>query len=160
MNFDWDTFTYDETWLRQAVQAEVESGCDIQVGGKPAIASTVRSPQLQAQLHKVKILSILFNELHVLLQQADLGSATEAAFVRGRQLIQVQLSQLSSEHQAYFEALVVEDATTSENHPLRSQLTHVLCRLLSPADWQEIAQAAMGSLQSHLLEQVSLQRSA
>jgi hypothetical protein len=60
MNFDWDTFTYDEVWLRQAAQVEVESGCDIQVGGKSAAASTVGSSQLQAQLHQVKILSILF----------------------------------------------------------------------------------------------------
>lgn len=160
MQFDWDSFTYDEAWLRQAVRTEVETQWDAQIGGSPLMASTSNSPKLQAQLRRVKILSILFQELHTLLEQANLGSATEAAFVKGRELIGQRLTHVSPEQQTYFEALLAEEAATSESRPLRAQLPQVLRHLLSPEDWQDIAQVAMCSIQTHLLEQVSLQRSA
>ncbi len=51
---------------------------------------------------------------------------------------------------------MVEDATPSEDQPLRAQLRQVLCSLLVQADWQQIAQAAMKIIQTHLLEQVAL----
>lgn len=160
MPFDWDTFTYDEAWLRQAVQAEAALECDLQVGGKPATALSVAWPQLQPQLDQVKILSLLFSELRALLREANLGAGAEAALIKGRLLIQRQLSHLSSEQQAYFDALILEETSASEDRPLRSQLTSVLCQMLSPADWQEIAQAAMTSIQAQILQQVSLQTSA
>ncbi len=159
MPFDWDTFTYDEAWLRQAVQAEVALACDLQVGGNPATARSIAWPQLQPQLDQIKILSLLFDELRALLRQANLGAGAEAALIKGRLLIQRQLSQLSSEQRAYFDALMLEETSASQDRPLRSQLPTVLCQMLSPADWQEIAQAAMASIQAQILQQVSLQTS-
>ena len=32
MNFDWETFTYDEDWLREAVRLEEEADCDVSAG--------------------------------------------------------------------------------------------------------------------------------
>lgn len=160
MHFDWNRFTYNEAWLHQAVQTEVDSDWDAQVGASTSLPPKPSAHQIQAQLRQVKILSLLFQELHALLQQANLGAATEAASVKGRQLIYQQLPHLSPQQQAYFEALLQEEKTTLDDRPLRAQLPQVLRNILSPQDWQEIAQAAMSSIQSHLMEHVSLQRSA
>jgi hypothetical protein len=160
MHFDWDRFTYDEAWLRQAVQTEVDSDWDAQIGANPSLPPKPSAPQLQAQLRQVKILSLLFQELHALLQQANLGAATEATSIKGRQLIHQQIANLSPQQQAYFEALLEEEKTTLDDRPLRAQLPQVLRNLLSPEDWQEIAQVAMSSIQTHFMEQISLQRSA
>lgn len=32
MHFDWETFTYDSEWLREAVRIEDEADCDISAG--------------------------------------------------------------------------------------------------------------------------------
>jgi len=46
MQFDWDTFTYDEEWLRQAAQIEEEVDCDICAGydDLQAIMRTIPKP--------------------------------------------------------------------------------------------------------------------
>ena len=65
---------------------------------------------------------MLFGELHRLLEQANLGSGTEAALIQGRQLIQVRLSQLSLEPQTSWEALLAEEANPTERS-LKAQLS-------------------------------------
>jgi hypothetical protein len=101
---------------------------------------------------------MLFGELHRLLERANMGSGTEAALVRGRQLIQGRLSQLSLEQQTDLEALLAEEEANPAEKSSRMQLSPMLCTLLSESDWQEIAQAAMDSIQVHLLEHVSQQQ--
>lgn len=162
MPFDWNAFTYDEAWLLEAVQIEAETGCDVQIGGDAthSILPSIDPTQLQAQLNQVRLQSMLFSELRILLNQANLGSGTEAALTEGRQLVRARLQHLTPQQQQYFEALIAEDATLSENKPLRTQLGQVLCSLLSQSDWQQIALSAMRSIQTHLLEQVALRHSA
>lgn len=157
MSFDWENFTYDIVWLQEAVQIEAEAGCDIQIGGKALGFAPLSAPsQLQAQLKQVRIQSLLFGELRALLEKADLGAGTEAALTEGRRLLRARLQQLTSEQHQYFAALIAEDETISEDKPLRVQLRQVLCPLLSQTDWQQIAQAAMGEIQTHLFQQVAL----
>jgi hypothetical protein len=158
MPFDWETFTYDRDWLQTAVQLEEASEQDLQIGVQTSRPIAIEPTQLQTQLKRVKLLSILFGELRHLLERADLGSGTEAALVQGRQFIQARLSQLSLEQQEFFEALLAEAEANSAEKPLRSQLHQMLCSLLTESDWQEIAQAAMSSLQAHLLEQITGQQ--
>jgi hypothetical protein len=158
MPFDWETFTYDETWLRDAVRLEAQSEQDVQIGVQSPHPLLIKPTQLRSQLRQVKILSMLFSELRYLLEQANLGSGTEAAFVQGRQLIQTRLSQLGLDQQKYFEALFAEQEANLAEKPLRSQLHQRLCSLLTESDWQEIAQAAMSSIQAHLLEQITVRQ--
>jgi hypothetical protein len=158
MQFDWEAFTYDESWLREAVQLESKLAQDVQIGVQTSYPPTIEPTQLQNQLKHVKILSMLFGELRRLLERANLGSGTEAALVQGRQLIQVRLSQLSLEQQTDLEALLAEEEANPAEKSSRMQLSPMLCTLLSESDWQEIAQAAMDSIQVHLLEHVSQQQ--
>lgn len=159
MQFDWEAFTYDESWLQETVQLESKLDQDVQIGVQTSRPLAIEPAQLQNQLKQVKILSMLFGELHCLLERANLGSGTEAALVQGRQLIQVRLSQLSLEQQAYLKSLLAEEEANPAEPLLRTQLRPMLCTMLSESDWQEIAQAAMGSIQVHLLEHVSQQQS-
>lgn len=158
MPFDWETFTYDRDWLQTAVQLEEASEQDLQIGVQPSRPLAIEPTQLQTQLKRVKLLSILFGELRHLLEQADLGAGTEAALVQGRRFIQARLSQLSLEQQEFFEALLAEAEANSVEKPLRSQLHQRLCSLLTESDWQEIAQAATSSIQAHLLQQITGQQ--
>lgn len=161
MPFDWETFNYDQNWLQEAIQLEAASEQDVQIGGVcTSRPLSIDSTQLQDQLKRVKLLSILFSELRDLLERANLGSGTEAALTQGRQSIQVRIAQLSPEQQEYLEALLAEEEANPAEKPLRSQLNLMLCSLLTESDWQGIAQAAMNSIQTRLLEQVIVQQSA
>lgn len=154
MSFDWENFTYDAPWLREAVQLEAEASCDIQIGSKAANASirAIEPSHLQTQLIQVKLQSLLFGELRALLVEADLGAGMEAAFTEGRRRIRARLQQLTPEQHQYFKALIAEDSSSTEARSLRQEL----CSLLDQADWQQIAQTATEIIQAHLFEQVAL----
>jgi len=163
MSFNWENFTYNTAWLQEAVQIEVQADCDIQISGKASGSTlssegskTIAPAQLQAQLQQVRVQSLLFSELRIILEKADLGSGIETALTKGRQLIRARLKQLTSEQHEYFVALIAEDEGASEDKPLRMQLRQVLCSFLSQTDWQQIAQVAMGTIQTHLLQQVAV----
>ena len=157
MQFNWENFTYDTAWLEAAVQTETKAGCDIQVGGAVSSSTPSIAPsELQAQLKQVRLQSLLFGELHALLEDSGLGAGKDAAFTEGRQLIRERLQHLSSEQQRYFEALIAENEASAQDSPLRIQLRQVLCSLLNETDWQQIAQVAMGSIQAHFFQQVIL----
>lgn len=160
MPFDWEAFNYDQNWLQEAIQLEAESEQDVQIGVYTSRSLSIEPTQLQDQLKRVKLLSILFSELRHLLERANSGSGTEAALVQGRQSIQACVAQLSSEQREYLEALLVEEEANPAEKPLRSQLKPMLCSLLTESDWQEIAQAAMNSVQTRLLEQVIVRQGA
>jgi len=154
MPFDWETFTYDQDWLQEAIQLESASEKGVQIGVRTSRPLSIEPTQLQNQLKRVKLLAILFGELRHLLERANLGSGTEAALVRGRQLIQDRLSQPSLEQQEFLDSLLAEEEVNLAEKPFREQLSSMLCSLLTEMDWQEIAQVAMSSIQTHLLEQV------
>src|SRR6476469_2977943 len=126
MSFDWKTFNYDQDWLREAIQLEAEFEQDVQIGVHTSRPFSIELTQLQDQLKRVKLLSILFRELRHLFERANLGSGTESALDLGRQLIQARLSQLNSEQQEYFEALLAEEEANPAEKPLRSQLKPML----------------------------------
>ena len=157
MQFNWENFTYDTAWLEEAVQTEANVGRDIQIGGAGRSSTpSIASSELQAQLKQVRLQSLLFGELHALLDDSGLGAGKEAAFTEGRQLIRERLQHLSSEQQRYFEALMAENEASAQDSSLRIQLRQVLCSLLNQADWQQIAQVAMGSIQAYFFQKVIL----
>ncbi|NJR51103.1 MAG: hypothetical protein HC780_17515 [Leptolyngbyaceae cyanobacterium CSU_1_3] len=159
MTFSWETFTYDEAWLREAVRLEEEAGVDIEIGCKTTPSRPIDPVQLRIELTKVRLFSALFQELRNLLIQADLGAGLEAALIKGRFVIQHRLRSLSPTQMTSFEALL--EGKPHEEAPVsQSQVTSALSRLLTDLDWQEIADSATAALQTHLLEQVALRRSA
>ena len=156
MQFDWENFTYDAEWLQEAVQIEAKAGSDLQIGGNiSSSAPSIAPSQLQTQLKQVRLQSRLFGELRSLMMEADLGVGTEAALTEGRRLIRARLQHLTPEQHEYFEALSALDVASSEAKPLLAGQQPAICTLLTQTDWQQIAQAAMGSIQA-CFQQIAL----
>lgn len=152
----------DPDFMREMVQAEDE--CMGMIGaGFPAYSydsPPVDPEKLQLAMKKVRLKSILFTELRVLISSADLGAGTEAAITEGRRLIRKQLGQLTAEQQSFFDALVEEDALKLEEQPLRAQVKAKLYSLLPPADWNAILEAATNALQTQWVECIECAKSA
>lgn len=156
MNSDGEIFTYDQAGLQQAIKLEQDTGFDIQIGGRPAQPKPIDPVQLQIQLTKVRLFSVLFAELRQVLTQANLGAGLQTALDTGRLLIQQRLISLSSDQIKFLEPL-----TTSENSDeIRNQATQALFQLLSDSDWQTITDAAMQALQANLAQHLVDRRSA
>lgn len=157
MSFDQNIFTDDQTWLEKVIKFEQEAGIDIQIGGKSPSATAIDPVQLQIQLVKVRLFSVLFAELRHVLTQANLGAGLKPALDTGRSLIQQRLISLSSEQVRSFEPLLVN--LTNENLD-QNQTTLVLFQLLTDSDWQTITDAAIQALQANLTQHLVDRRSA
>jgi hypothetical protein len=157
MNLDWETFTYDEKWLRASVEVEARFGGDVEAGVwlTNRHSGAVADPEkVQAMLQAMRLQSILFTELRTWMASWNLGVGLESAIICARSIIRQHLEQCSEEQQAYFEALLAEDKTSVERPVLRQQVTSYLQQMLTPEDWQTIAQAASrsySSLRTYLL---------
>jgi hypothetical protein len=141
----------DPDFLREMVQAEDE--CMGTIGaGFPAYSydsQPVDPEKLRLAMKKVRLKSILFTELKVLIGSADLGAEMEeAAILEGRRRIRQQLSHLTVEQQSFFDALVEEDSKAK------------LYSLLSPNDWSAILEAATNALQNQWVECMESAKSA
>lgn len=157
MSFDQNIFTDDQTWLEQVIKFEQEAGIDVQIGGKPPSATAIDPAQLQIQLVKVRLFSVLFAELRHVLTQANLGAGLKTALDTGRSLIQQRLISLSSEQVRSLEPLLVN--LTNENSD-QNQTTLALFQLLTDSDWQTITDAAIHALQANLTQHLVDRRSA
>ncbi len=151
----------DHDVLREMVQAEDECG-EFEIGfpassHKPQIVNL--KPMDQAT-YKVRLLSILFAELKIMMNQANLGSGTEAAIVEARQRIHQKLDHLSEEQKKFFDTLVTEELSASASTPIRAQLRAKLSSLLSFTDWNEIGKEATNALQTQLVEFIESAKSA
>ena len=142
----------DPEVLREMIEAE--DACGGVIGaGFPTYSLNPRpvDPVLWKQaMKKVRLQSILFTELEILLQAANLGGGTEAAITEARRRIRYQLAQLSEEQQAWFAALVEEQSQAAE--PIRPQVKSKLYSLLTPSDWNAIGQVATDAIQSQWAE--------
>jgi hypothetical protein len=151
----------DPDVLREMVKAE--EGCTIGAGF-PAYtydAPPVDPEKLRLAMQKVRLQSILFTELRILISSAELGpEMAESAILEGRRRIRQQLSHLTVEQQSFFDALVEEDSLKLEYQPLRSQVKAKLYSLLSPNDWSAILEAATNALQNQWVECMESAKSA
>jgi hypothetical protein len=152
---------HDHDVLREMVQTEDECG---EFGiGFPAYShnhSAVAPDQMEQSMYKVRLLSILFSEIKTMMNQANLGSGTEAAIVEARQRIHQKLDHLSTEQKSFFDALVAEELSASSTKPIRAQLRAEISSLLSAIDWNEIGQEATNALQTQLVEFIESAKSA
>jgi hypothetical protein len=144
----------DPKFLREMIEAE--DACGGAIGaGFPAYSLNPRpvDPELWKQaMKKVRLQSILFVELEILMQAANLGGGTEATIIEARRRIHQQLTQLNEEQQAFFTALLEEDQLQPAELTLRPQVKSKLYSLLTPSDWNVIGQAATNAIQSQWVE--------
>jgi hypothetical protein len=156
MNIDREIFTYDLASLEESIKLEQEAGIDIQIGGKPPSVKPIDPVQLQIELIRVRLFSVLFPEFRQVLTQANLGAGLKTALDTGRLLIQQRLISLSSD-----QIKLLEPLTTSENSDeIRNQAMQALFQLLSDSDWQTITNAAMQALQANLAQHLVDRRPA
>lgn len=149
-----EPITSETDWLRTAVQAETALGCDLQIGGSAPTPTAIDPTQLQTQLDRVRLYSLLFGELKRLIDEVDFGSGAEAAFTQGRRLIYERLNALTPDQEAALNALMV-DSTTRPLSQIQTQLRQHLYQLLNEAEWQTITTTAVAVMQSKLIDQVT-----
>jgi hypothetical protein len=143
----------DPESLREMVAAEDE--CEEIGAGFPAY-----SHNPQPAMNKVRLLSILFTELKVIMNQANLGAGTEAAILEARRRIHEKLEHLSEEQQSFFDALVAEKLLSPSNKSIHAQLKDKIFSLLSASDWNAIGQEATNALQTQWVEFIKSAKSA
>jgi hypothetical protein len=154
MSLSWETLIYDEKWLRTSVDIEAHFGGDVEAGFwlTNRHSGAVADPEkVQAMLQAMRLQSILFTELRTWMASWNLGVGLESAIICARSIIRQRLKRCSEEHQAYFEALLAEDKTSVEHPVLRQQVTSYLQQMLTPGDWQTIAQVASRSIEQQVL---------
>jgi hypothetical protein len=154
MSLDWETFIHDEKGLRASVEIEARFGGDVEAGVwlTNRHSDAVAEPEkVEAMLQAMRLQSILFTELRTWMTSWNLGVGLESAIICARSIIRQHLERCSEEQQAYFEALLAEDKTSVEYPVLRQQVTSYLQQMLTPEDWQTIAQVASRSIEQQVL---------
>ena len=78
MHFDWETFTYDEEWLREAVRIEDEADCDISAGFDwgATLGVVMAHPERYSQLARLR--SIVIREFKELLADWNARSGSRS----------------------------------------------------------------------------------
>lgn len=144
----------DVDWLRAAVEVDVELGCDVQIGDRLQPQILVDSIQLQAQLNRMRLYALLFEELKQLLAHIDFGSGAEAAFTEGRQIVYERMQKLSPEQQAALN-MMLADSVVLPPTQIQAQLRQKLNLFLNEADWQQITATALSAVELNQVDQVA-----
>jgi hypothetical protein len=155
MKFDWTNFTYDSEWLREAVRIEDECGGEVGAGyGGLHLGEMMTNPSGFTSMKRLQ--SIVARELRNLLTELNLGIGTEAAFICGRKIVMERLAEPAIAVQEQLWAVLAEDEATKGTDtpkPLRAEVKHILSQMMTPEDWETIAQAASQSVHRHLIQQ-------
>jgi hypothetical protein len=155
MKFDWTNFTYDSEWLREAVRIEDECGGEVGAGyGGLHLGELMANPSGFTSMKRLQ--SIVARELRDLLTELNLGIGTEAAFICGRKIVMERLAEPAIEVQEQLWAVLAEDEATNGTDapkPLRAKVKHILFQMMTPEDWETIAQAVTQSMHRHLIQQ-------
>lgn len=164
MHFDWETFTYDSEWLREAVRIEDEADCDISAGFDwgANLGAVMAHPERYSQLARLR--SIVIREFKELLVDWNLGVGAEAALICGRGLLMERLLHPTPEVQEQLLAVLEEDLANPEgdssSKPLRAGLQELLQGILTPEDWELIAVTAGNSVREQVIERVQTAKTA
>jgi hypothetical protein len=106
---------------------------------------------------QMRLQSILFGELREWMSHWNLGMALDEALTCARQRVRAHLMEPTEAQQAYFDALLEEDAAKSAHKPVRAQVIQQLQAMLTEEDWGAIAQAAAQSVQKQVMSMESRQ---
>jgi hypothetical protein len=153
MKLDWETFSYDEEWLRAAASEEERCGVDVEAGVWLANRQTASADptQLSAMMKTMRLQSILFTELIAWMESWNLGAGLDEAVICARQIVRRHLSHSSEAQQLYFEALLEEDEKAVDPPMLRKRVISQLREMLTQDDWQTIAQAASQAVKQRVM---------
>lgn len=139
-------------WSLAAAQLEDELDCEA-AAGIPAhqLSKFWSNPAAFCEQQRLK--TLVFQGLHQLLAECDLGAGLPAAQTTGKQLLNERLQQPSVEIQQQLLAVLDEDLSSSRDVPLpaeaQASLRQVIVSVLSQEDWEAISAAAVSSLQQH-----------
>jgi hypothetical protein len=109
---------------------------------------------IQPNSSQIKLYSLLYGELKLLLAEIDFGSGMEAAYTKGRQCIFERMQTLSPDQKIGLDALLTETATLPPTE-LQLQIRRQIYALLTPTDWQSITATALAAVELKLLKQVA-----
>lgn len=147
-----------EAWLKEAVAIEKEFGEP--AAGVIAQAEYEALKALTPEQHKtmrrnMRIQSILFVELQQWMEQWGVGKvAFEKTYTIARDLIRNHLKNLTPEHQALIDALLVEDQQPrASEKPLRQQqVIPLIQQWFTVEDWQILADTAAKAVSVQVLK--------
>jgi hypothetical protein len=143
-------------WLGLAVQVEDACGGEVGAGyGGLHLGELMQNPADFASMRRLQ--AIVTRELRDLLTELNLGVGTEAALICGKEIIMGRLAEPGINIQEQLWAILKEDEATKGTdapQPLRAELKSILFEMMTPPDWETIAQAASQSIHRHLIEQI------
>ncbi|MEM9009040.1 MAG: hypothetical protein AAGE59_36720 [Cyanobacteria bacterium P01_F01_bin.86] len=158
MKFNWDTFTYDEDWLREAARIEEEADCDISAGYDwgTHTGDFLANPEGHNQLMHMR--SLVKQAWRQLVFDWKLGIGTDAAINQGEKLLMARLQQPPKEIQATLLALLKAKLSQPQGEWEMTEAVHaeirgVFGQVLTQEDWQAIATSARDSIYKQVLEQ-------
>lgn len=164
MEFDWESFTYDEEWLIEAVRLEDEADCDIGAGVDwgASLSAFIANPEGYSQLARLR--SMVMREFGELLAEWNLGVGTPAAVACGRRLLMERLHAPSPEVQEQLLAVLESDLMNipkaNGSVSTRPRLHMLLRGILTPEDWQLIAATAGDYVREQVMEQFQAVKTA
>ncbi|MGC1306638.1 MAG: hypothetical protein WA885_05370 [Phormidesmis sp.] len=154
----------DPEWVKAAAKLEEEAGCDISAGPDlgSGLGRMLADPAGFYQHQRLK--KIVFQGLHQLLMDCNLGAGLTTAYAIGKPLLDERLQHPTVEIQKQLMAILDEDLSSSQDVPLspaaQSSLRQAIQTVLSADDWDAISAAAAHSMQQHLRETVALPQTA
>jgi hypothetical protein len=144
-----------EAWMQECAEIEDEAG-QIEAGlamrdyqNQVKMLTDEQSQQLRNQM---RVQSTLFTGLHSWMSNWELGAGFQDTYTIARGLIRQHLAAPAPALQAFVEELLREDSGTPNGHQLNpSEIIELLSQILTPEDWQVMAQAASQSIASRVL---------
>ncbi|MEO0490919.1 MAG: hypothetical protein AAFZ49_15380 [Cyanobacteria bacterium J06659_2] len=156
MHFDWETFTYDEAWLREAAHQEAAAGCDITAGYDwgTHLGDFMANPQGYSQFAHLR--SMVIQAWKQFVADWELGIGTEAAEAKGQELLLSRLHQPDAEVQETLIALLEAKLSKPQEEwvmteAIQAEFRNVFNKLLKPGDWSSIAETASHRVYLHVL---------
>lgn len=158
MQFDWETFTYDEEWLREVVRQEEEAGCDIAAGYDwgAHLGDVMANPE--GYSHVTMLRSMVVQAWKRLVTEWDLGIGQEAAETTGQELILERLRHPQPAIQERLIALLEAKLSKPQGEWEMTEAVHaeiraVLSQVLTQEDWSTIAASASDRIRHQVLAQ-------
>jgi len=158
MQFDWETFTYDEEWLREAVRQEEEAGCDMAAGYDwgAQLGNFMANPE--GYSHFVMLCSMVTQAWKHLVAEWDLGIGQEAAETKGQELIFERLRHPQPAIQERLIALLEAKLSKPQGawemtETIHAEIRAVFSQVLTQEDWSAIAASASERIRHQVLAQ-------
>ena len=158
IQLNWDTFTYDEAWLREVARQEEDADCDISAGYDwgTHLGEYLTNPQGYNQFAHLR--SMVKQAWQQLVLDWDLGIGTETAVVKGQERLIARLHQPPKEVQETLLALLEAKLSQPQGkwemtEAVHAEMREVFSQVLTQEDWQAIATSARDRIYAQVLKQ-------